>query len=120
MIVGDQSLNVANLEVIKFEKIAAKDPVETLKLLKAAESSGFFFFSFNDPLEGKISDHLRTSYLSSHHYFAKPLDEKMKDFRADVDRGYVGLFLFFVLAALLADAHTFIDTSIDQALNHTK
>ncbi|CAG7972405.1 unnamed protein product [Penicillium salamii] len=88
MIVGDQSLDVADLEVINFEKIAAKDPVEMAKLLKAAESTGFFFFSFNNELSETMSNYLQTCYQNSEGYFTKPLDEKMKDFREDVDRGY--------------------------------
>ncbi|KAJ5787327.1 hypothetical protein N7457_002317 [Penicillium paradoxum] len=87
-IVGDRSLDVAELEVINFERITAKDPVEMAKLLKAAESPGFFFFSFDDDLSGKISEYIRTCYLNCNEYFAKPLDEKMKEFREDVDRGY--------------------------------
>jgi hypothetical protein len=91
-IVGDRSLDVADLEVIKLERLITQDPVETAKLLKAAESQGFFYLTFNDDLSEKVSSHLQTCYLKSHEYFSKPLDEKMKDFRESVDRGYVGLY----------------------------
>ncbi|GIK05075.1 hypothetical protein Aspvir_009174 [Aspergillus viridinutans] len=86
--VGDRSLDVANLEVIKLESLTAKDPVEMAKLLKAAESEGFFYITFNDDLSKKISGYLRTCYLNSHEYFAKPLGEKMKAFREGVCHGY--------------------------------
>lgn len=92
MTVGDRSLDVADLEVIKLERLAAKDPVEMAKLLKAAEFQGFFYVTFNDDLSGKISGYLRTCYLNSHEYFAKPLDEKMKAFREGVNYGYVSLY----------------------------
>jgi isopenicillin N synthase-like dioxygenase len=85
-------LDVADLEVIKLERLITQDPVETAKLLKAAESQGFFYLTFNDDLSEKVSSHLQTCYLKSHEYFSKPLDEKMKDFRESVDRGYVGLY----------------------------
>lgn len=88
-IVGERSLDIADLETIKLENLAAKDPVETAKLLKAAETEGFFYLTFNDDLSAKISSYLKTSYQDSHEYFAKPHDEKMKAFREDVDRGYV-------------------------------
>ncbi|KAK2766745.1 hypothetical protein FQN54_006059 [Arachnomyces sp. PD_36] len=88
MIVGDRSLDVADLEVIKLESLAAKDPAEMAKLLTAAESQGFFYVTFNDDTSAKISEYLRISYLNSHEYFSKPLDEKMKAFREGVDYGY--------------------------------
>lgn len=89
MIVRDRSLDVADLEVIKLESLNAKDPVETAKLLRAAENQGFFYVSFDDSLSGKISEYLRTSYSNSHEFFTKPLDEKMKSFREDISYGYV-------------------------------
>lgn len=87
ILLGDQSLDVADLEVIDFEKIVGKDPVETAKLLKAAESTGFFFFTFSGSFSENLADYLRTAYQNCHGYFTKDLDEKMKDFR-EVDRGY--------------------------------
>lgn len=89
MIVGDQSLDVAELEVIRLERVLAKDQLEMAKLLKAAESQGFFYVTFNDDLSEKISSHIQSCYLSSQEYFAKPLEEKMKAFREGVIHGYV-------------------------------
>lgn len=91
MIVRDQSLDVADLDVIKLERLIAKDPAESAKLLKAAESEGFFYVSFDNDLSAKISSYLRTCYESSHEFFSKPLDEKMKAFHEGVDYGYVSL-----------------------------
>ncbi|KAF3406309.1 Oxidoreductase vrtI [Talaromyces pinophilus] len=88
MVVGERSLDVAELEVIKLESLTAKDPAETAKLLTAAESQGFFYVSFDDSLSEKISEFLRMCYLNSHEFFTKPLDEKMKAFREDVNYGY--------------------------------
>lgn len=89
VIVGDRSLDVADLEVIKLESLTAKDPAEMAKLLIAAENQGFFYISCDERLSGKISECLRTSYLNSHEFFTKPLDEKMKAFREDANCGYV-------------------------------
>jgi hypothetical protein len=91
MLVGDQSLDVAELEEIRFESVIAKDQLEMAKVLKAAESQGFFYLTFNDDLSEKISKYVQTSYQSSHEYFAKPLEEKMKAFREGVVHGYVNL-----------------------------
>ncbi|KAJ5466323.1 hypothetical protein N7530_010110 [Penicillium desertorum] len=88
MIVGDRSLDVAVLEVIKLESLIANDPVETTKLLEAAKSQGFFYVTCDNDLSQKISDYLRTCYLNSHEFFAKPLDEKMKAFREGMNDGY--------------------------------
>ncbi|RAO65556.1 uncharacterized protein BHQ10_001568 [Talaromyces amestolkiae] len=88
VIVGERSLDVADLEVIELEGLTAKDPAEIAKLLKAAESQGFFYVSFDNSLSKKISEFLRISYLNSHEFFSKPLDEKMKAFREDVNYGY--------------------------------
>jgi isopenicillin N synthase-like dioxygenase len=89
MIVGGQSLDVAELEVIRLERVVAKDPLEMAKVLKAAESQGFFYVTFNDDLSETISSYLQACYLSSHEYFSKPLEEKMKAFREGVIHGYV-------------------------------
>lgn len=91
VIVGDRSLDVADLEVIKLGGLTAKDPAEIAKLLIAAESQGFFYLSFDSGLSGKISEFLRISYLNSDEFFTKPLDEKMKAFREDFNYGYVKL-----------------------------
>ncbi|PLB33269.1 putative oxidoreductase, 2OG-Fe(II) oxygenase family [Aspergillus candidus] len=87
-IVGDRSLDVADLDVIQLERLVATDPVETAKLLKAAESQGFFYVAFNDDLSAKIAGYLQNSYKNCHEFFCKPLDEKMKAFRDGVDNGY--------------------------------
>lgn len=87
MLVRGQSLDVADLEKIKLESLIAKDKVEMARLMKAAESHGFFYVSFDKDLSDKISSHLQTSYQNSHEYFAKPVDEKMKDFRDDLTHG---------------------------------
>lgn len=88
VVVGDQSLNVAHLDVLNFEKLVANDPVETARLLKAGESEGFFYVNFDKELSEKVSGYLKTCYRNSHEYFSKSSDEKMKDFREGVDNGY--------------------------------
>ncbi|KAJ5387066.1 hypothetical protein N7509_009607 [Penicillium cosmopolitanum] len=88
MIVGNQSLDVAELDEIRLERLIAKDEEETAKLMKAAESRGFFYITFNDSLSEKVSSHLRTCYLNSHEFFSKASDEKMKEFREDMTHGY--------------------------------
>lgn len=89
MIVGDRSLDVADLDVIKLESLTAKDPDAMANLLMAAELQGFFYVTFNHDLSEKISGYLQTCYLKSHEYFAKPLEKKMKGFREGVNYGYV-------------------------------
>lgn len=117
VIVGERSLDVADLEVIELEGLTAKDPAEIAKLLEAAESQGFFYLSFDNSLSKKISEFLRISYLNSHEFFSKPLDEKMKAFREDVNYGYVKLHTHH--NSRPTDTHTSIATSV-QAWNHSE
>ncbi|KAJ5171767.1 hypothetical protein N7492_004360 [Penicillium capsulatum] len=81
MTVRGQSLEVAELEVVRLEKLAAKDPVEMKKLLKAAEFDGYFYITFDDELSKKVASYIETSYSNSRDFFARPLEEKMKEFR---------------------------------------
>jgi isopenicillin N synthase-like dioxygenase len=87
IIVGNQSLDVAELDEIKLERLIAKDEVETAKLMKAAESQGFFYVTFNDSLSEKVSSYLRTCYMRSHEFFSQASEEKMKEFREDMTHG---------------------------------
>lgn len=89
MVVGDQSLDVAELEEIRLEKIIAKDELETAKLVKASESDGFFYLTFPDDLSERVSAYLKANYLLQHEYFSKPFDEKMKTFQENAVHGYV-------------------------------
>lgn len=85
-VLGDQPISLANLSVLDADKLAANDPSERAKLMKAAQSLGFFYLSV-----GSASEHVRkglqTSYEACNEYFKLPADEKMKFFRANVDRG---------------------------------
>lgn len=89
MIVGNRTLEVAELDEIRLDRLIAKDQVETDKLMKAAESQGFFYITFNDDLSEKVSNYLRTSYKNSHEFFSKSNGEKMEEFREDMTHGYV-------------------------------
>ena len=107
-IVGDRSLDVADLDIIQLERLIATDPVETAKLLNAAQSQGFFYVAFNDDLSAKIAGHLQTCYRNSHEFFRKPLDVKMKAFRDGVDNGYVSLQITLATRGLCVScSHTY-------------
>ncbi|KAJ5109748.1 Clavaminate synthase-like protein [Penicillium argentinense] len=87
-VIGEQSLKIADLSVINADKLAANDPAATETLLKAAKSPGFFYLSFDEPASENIAKDINTLYEACEKYFAQSGDEKMKDFREGVDRGY--------------------------------
>lgn len=85
-VLGDQPISLANLSVLDADKLAANDPSERANLMKAAQSLGFFYLSVGSASE-HVSKGLQTSYEACNEYFKLPADEKMKFFRANVDRG---------------------------------
>ena len=89
--VGGQSLEVAELEIIELESLAIREPGAIARLLKATQSPGFFYLAFDDELSGKISGYLRTFYQDCNEYFAQSLGEKITAYKEGVDRGYVTL-----------------------------
>lgn len=85
--VGQQSLAIADLSVINFSKLVENDQLAIETLLNAAQSFGFFYLSFDDPMSEDIANHLSVLYKACEVYFGLPHHEKMKSFRQAADRG---------------------------------
>ena len=70
---------IADLTVIHYEKLLRKDPAEAALLLSACADWGFFYLD----LGGFSGEHYRKTvddlFGVSKTYFAKPIEEKLKD-----------------------------------------
>lgn len=76
---------VADLTVISYEKLLSKDATEAALLHSACAEWGFFYLD----LGGSESEHYRETvdalFGIGKEYFAKPLEEKLKDTRKEID-----------------------------------
>jgi len=81
MIFDDKQIDVAPLETIVLARLVAKESGEIAKLLRAAESYGFFYLDFrNDSIKHLLED-LPEVYVLSEKYFNQPYEVKMMDYR---------------------------------------
>jgi isopenicillin N synthase-like dioxygenase len=95
--VNGAKIDIAPLEVVDFARLASKEPAEVEKLLKAAESPGFFYLDLQSGSTRKYLANVQDMYAMADKYFDQPHHVKMKDYRESEDRGYV----FLVTTALL-------------------
>lgn len=88
-IVNGAEIDIAPLEVVDFARLASKEPAEVEKLLKAAQSPGFFYLDLNGESNRKYLANVQTMYAMADKYFEQPHEAKMKDYRESEDCGYV-------------------------------
>ncbi|KAI5839455.1 hypothetical protein DFP73DRAFT_561694 [Morchella snyderi] len=84
--VNGTEVDVADLEVIDFSRLAANEPAEVEKLYKASKSPGFFYLDLTG--EDRYLGEVRNMYSLSDKYFDQPLEVKMKDCRESEERGF--------------------------------
>lgn len=84
--VNGTKVDTANLEVIDFVRLAAKEPNEIEKLYRAAQSPGFFYLDLSG--EKEFISKVKTMYSVGDIYFGQPLEVKMKDLRETEERGF--------------------------------
>lgn len=81
----DNEYQLADLTVISYEKLLSKDATEAARLHSACAEWGFFYLDIG----GSKSEHYRetvdTLFGIGKEYFAKPLEEKLKDTRKEID-----------------------------------
>jgi isopenicillin N synthase-like dioxygenase len=70
---------LAELAVISWEKLHQKDPAEATRLLSACTDWGFFYLDLNSNKAEKYRHLVSALNRVSQEYFARPLEEKMKD-----------------------------------------
>ena len=87
--INGQNFDTARLETVSLNRLKAGDHDEAQRLLKAAQSPGFFYLDLQDEQGGKYLDDLQTLYQLGKSYFHQPESLKMGDFRDGEEKGYV-------------------------------
>lgn len=85
-------IDVAPLQTIDLARLATRESGEVQKLLRAAQSPGFFYLDLRNDLSTKeLLLDLPAVYAISEKYFEQPHEVKMNDYRqgqkASLDRG---------------------------------
>ena len=70
---------MANLTVIHYEKLLRKDAAEAALLLSACADSGFFYLDLGGLSGERYQKTVDELFGVSKTYFAKPIEEKLKD-----------------------------------------
>lgn len=74
--IGGQQVDVAPLETIDYALLAARDPVETERLLLAAQLPGFFYLDLRNEPTREFKKELHNVYTISEQYF-KPNEQQV-------------------------------------------
>jgi hypothetical protein len=74
---------IADLIVISYEKLLGKDEAEAARLLLACTEAGFFYLDLGGNETKGYLDMVTDLFEVSKDYFAKPLQEKLKDTNRD-------------------------------------
>ncbi|KAI0418526.1 2OG-Fe(II) oxygenase family oxidoreductase [Xylaria grammica] len=76
---------VADIALIKYDRLLQKDPEEVARLFSACADWGFFYLDLRgDGTKGYIQK-VDDLFAASRAYFAQPLEEKLKDTSEDID-----------------------------------
>lgn len=84
--IDGHEIDVASLEIINYGRLAAKEPAEVEKLLKACQMPGFFYLDFQNGSAKELIADVPDIYAVSKQYFDQPQEVKMKDYRPEQDR----------------------------------
>lgn len=82
-------VEIAPLEVIDFVRLASQEPAEVEKLLKSAQTPGFFYLDLQSNSTRKYLADLQTMYAVTEKYFDQPHEVKVEDYRVLQERGWV-------------------------------
>lgn len=80
---GDDK-GVANIAVVNFEKLLAKDASEVDKLFTACADWGFFYLDLEGDHTKEYLENVSGLFSAAKEYFGQPLEEKLKDTRKDI------------------------------------
>lgn len=83
-VASDKEPQVANIALIAYEKLLAKDPAEIAKLYEACAHWGFFYLDLDGNQTKEYLDNVGALFGAAKEYFAKPLEEKLKDTRKEI------------------------------------
>lgn len=85
-IIDGHEIDVASLETINYGRLAAREPDEVEKLLKACQMPGFFYLDFQSGPAQELITAVPDIYAASKQYFDQPQEVKLKDYRPEQDR----------------------------------
>ena len=92
-----KNYEMADLEVVSYQRLRGKDEIESAKLFNACTESGFFYLDLADPKDKPYCKTVEASFALSKEYFTRPLEEKLNDKREELSAlnvcGYVTSFL---------------------------
>lgn len=81
----NQELQIANLSLISYSKLMQKDSAEVAKLYLACAHWGFFYLDLDGNETKDYLEIVAALFAASKKYFAKPLEEKLKDTSKHLD-----------------------------------
>ena len=76
---------LADLTVISYEKLLSKDASEAALFHSACAEWGFFYLDFGGGKPQHYRETVDTLFGIGKEYFARPLEEKLKDTRKEID-----------------------------------
>ena len=88
-IIDGENIALAPLETVSFKSLEAGEPAEAEKLLRAAQSPGFFYLNLEDEAEERCVEMVKLLYKIVQYYFDRPQEAKMVDFFANAEKGSV-------------------------------
>ena len=81
---GGNEFRVADLAVISYEKLLRKDPSEKALLHSACVDWGFFYLDLGGSGTESYLRAIESLFGVAKDYFAKPLEEKLRDTKKDI------------------------------------
>lgn len=87
--IGDHKIQTAQLETVAYSALKAGEQAEAQKLLKSAQSPGFFYLDLHNEQNGNYLDSLKKLYKLGKSYFDQPESVKMADFQDGEEKGSV-------------------------------
>jgi len=80
----EREYQIADLAVISYEKLLRKNPAEMTSLLSACVNWGFFYLDLGGSNTENYLETMNALFGVSKEYFARPLEEKLKDTKQEV------------------------------------
>lgn len=81
----DNEYEVANLTVIRYEKLLRKDATEAAVLHAACAEWGFFYLDLGGSETKDYRETVDALFGVAKEYFAKPLEEKLEDMSKEIE-----------------------------------
>lgn len=84
--IDGHEIEIASLETVNYGRLAAREPDEVEKLLKACQMPGFFYLDFQTGPAKELIAEISDIYSVSKQYFDQSQEVKLKDYRPEQDR----------------------------------